>query len=87
MTLSVLSVASEAVPYVKTGGLADVRLTDGPRAGEMAKATLFPMTMDGQRLGVRLHPPHMGEHGTELLRGLGYADGDIAALQAKHVVA
>jgi len=70
-----------------TGGLVDVRLTDGPRVGETAKATLFPLTMDGQRLGVRLQPPRMGEHGAELLRGLGYADGDIAALQARHVVA
>jgi len=45
-----------------TGGLADVRLADGPKAGQTAKATLFPITMDGQRLGVRMHPPRMGEH-------------------------
>ncbi|TFZ06289.1 CoA transferase [Ramlibacter henchirensis] len=70
-----------------TGGLADVRLTDGPRAGETAKATLCPITMEGHRLGVRLHPPRMGEHTEELLRGLGYGEGDIAALRGKHVVA
>ena len=70
-----------------TGGLADVRLTDGPKAGQTAKATLAPITMGGQRLGVRLHPPRMGEHTEELLRGLGYADGDIAALRGRHVVA
>jgi crotonobetainyl-CoA:carnitine CoA-transferase CaiB-like acyl-CoA transferase len=38
-----------------TGGLADVRLTDGPRKGQTAKATLFPFTLDGARPGVR-HP-------------------------------
>ena len=70
-----------------TGGLADVRLTDGPRAGETAKATLAPITMAGQRLGVRLDPPRMGEHTAELLHGLGYTDGDIAGMRDRQVVA
>jgi len=70
-----------------TGGLADVRLTDGPRAGETAKATLAPITMAGQRLGVRLHPPRMGEHTAELLQGLGYTEGDIAGMRERQVVA
>jgi crotonobetainyl-CoA:carnitine CoA-transferase CaiB-like acyl-CoA transferase len=70
-----------------TGGLADVTLPDGERAGQTAQTTLFPFTMDGQRLGVRLHPPRMGEHTAELLRGLGFADGEIASLQARRVVA
>ena len=70
-----------------TGGLAEVRLTDGPRAGETAQAALFPLTLAGERLGVRLQPPRMGEHGAELLRELGYAAGDIDALRARHVVA
>jgi crotonobetainyl-CoA:carnitine CoA-transferase CaiB-like acyl-CoA transferase len=69
-----------------TGALADVRLTDGPRAGETAKATLLPVTMQGERLGVRLHPPRMGEHTADLLAELGYTDNDIAALRARHVV-
>ena len=33
--------------------LVDVRLPDGPKAGQTVKTTLFPITMDGQRLGVR----------------------------------
>jgi crotonobetainyl-CoA:carnitine CoA-transferase CaiB-like acyl-CoA transferase len=70
-----------------TGGLADVRLSDGPRAGQTAKATLFPITMAGERLGVRMDPPTMGEHTAELLRGLGYTETDVAALQARAVVA
>ena len=70
-----------------TGGLADIRLPDGARAGQSAKTTLLPFTMDGQRLGVRLQPPHKGEHTGEVLAGLGYSPADIAALQARAAVA
>ena len=31
------------------------------------KTTLLPITLDGQRLGVRLDPPRLGEHSRELL--------------------
>ncbi len=70
-----------------TGGLADITLPDGARAGETAKTTLFPFTLDGQRLGVRLDPPRMGAHTTELLHGLGYAASDIERLRAQAAVA
>jgi len=69
-----------------TGALADVRLPDGPKAGETAKATLFPITMDGERLGVRMHPPRMGEHTAGLLAELGYTEQDVAALRGRHIV-
>ena len=72
---------------VATGGLADVTLTDGPKAGQSAKATLFPFTMAGRRLGVRLQPPRMGEHSRALLAGLGYAEPEIAALYAGAAIA
>jgi crotonobetainyl-CoA:carnitine CoA-transferase CaiB-like acyl-CoA transferase len=70
-----------------TGGLADVRLPDGPKAGETVKTTLFPFTMDGQRLGVRLHPPRLGEHSRELLAGAGFLQPEIDELLARAVVA
>ncbi len=70
-----------------TGTLADVRLTDGARAGETAKTTLLPVTMDGERLGVRLQPPRTGEHTSELLTQLGYTDTDLADLRARQVIA
>jgi crotonobetainyl-CoA:carnitine CoA-transferase CaiB-like acyl-CoA transferase len=70
-----------------TGGLADMRLPDGPKAGETVKTTLFPITMDGRRLPVRLDPPRLGEHSRELLAGCGYGAGDIDELQARGVVA
>jgi crotonobetainyl-CoA:carnitine CoA-transferase CaiB-like acyl-CoA transferase len=72
---------------VATGGLADVTVADGPKAGQSVKTTLFPFTMDGQRLGVRLQPPRMGEHTEALLQGLGYASSEIDQLRAQAVVA
>ena len=70
-----------------TGSLADVRITDGPKAGQTAKTTLFPITLDGERLGVRMDPPTMGQHTGDLLRSLGYADGDIETLRKRRIVA
>ena len=70
-----------------TGGLADVRLTDGPKAGQIARAALFPFTMDGQRLGVRHQPPKRGENTDELLQGLGLSLADIENLRAIKAVA
>ncbi len=70
-----------------TGGLADITLPDGARAGQTARTTLLPFTLDGQRPGVRLQPPRRGEHTHEVLQGLGYSAQDIDALQAAHAVA
>ena len=69
-----------------TGGLADITLPDGERAGQTAQTTLFPFTMDGQRLGVRLNPPTLGQHTAELLAGLGYSAQAIDALRAGQAV-
>jgi crotonobetainyl-CoA:carnitine CoA-transferase CaiB-like acyl-CoA transferase len=69
-----------------TGGLADITLPDGERAGQTAKTTLLPFTMDGQRLKVRLNPPTLGEHTSELLAGLGYGAADIERLHREAAV-
>ena len=75
-------------PHLRaTGGLADVVLPDGPKAGQTVKTTLFPVTMGGQRLGVRLQPPRLGEHTHALLQGLGYGDDDIEALREQALIA
>ena len=70
-----------------TGGLADVRLTDGPQAGQTARAALLPMTLGGQRLGVRQHPPTAGQDTEALLQGLGLAPAEVQALRERGAVA
>ena len=70
-----------------TGGLADVRLTDGARAGDTAKAALLPFTMDGQRLGVRADPPAQGQDTDALLTGLGLSAQDVQSLRNAGAVA
>jgi crotonobetainyl-CoA:carnitine CoA-transferase CaiB-like acyl-CoA transferase len=72
---------------VATGGLADIRLTDGERAGATVKTTLFPFTLDGQRPGVRLNPPKRGEHTREVLGAVGMSRQEIDALIESHAVA
>jgi crotonobetainyl-CoA:carnitine CoA-transferase CaiB-like acyl-CoA transferase len=69
-----------------TGGLADVVLPDGDRAGATVKTTLLPVAMDGARLGVRLQPPRLGEHSQDLLRSLGVSDAEIARLRERGIV-
>lgn len=69
-----------------TGGLADVVLPDGDKAGQTVKTTLFPITMDGSRLPVRLQPPRLGEHCRELLLSAGYSSGEIDGLRERGVV-
>ncbi|MEP7062119.1 MAG: CaiB/BaiF CoA-transferase family protein [Betaproteobacteria bacterium] len=75
-------------PHLRaTGGLADVVLPDGDRRGQTVQTTLFPITLEGARLPVRIHPPQIGEHTQELLSGLGYAQAEIDALRKQHAVA
>ena len=70
-----------------TGGLAEVTLTDGERAGQTAQTTLLPLRMAGERLAVRQNPPRLGEHTAELLASLGYDAAQISAMQAAHAAA
>jgi crotonobetainyl-CoA:carnitine CoA-transferase CaiB-like acyl-CoA transferase len=70
-----------------TGGLADIELPDGQRAGQTVKTALFPITLAGKRLTVRQPPPRFAAHRDELLLGLGYARADIDDLKNRAVVA
>jgi crotonobetainyl-CoA:carnitine CoA-transferase CaiB-like acyl-CoA transferase len=69
-----------------TGGLADIQLTDGERAGQTVKTTLFPFTLAGERPGVRLNPPRRGEHTRQVLSDIGLSEHEIDVLiEAKAV--
>jgi crotonobetainyl-CoA:carnitine CoA-transferase CaiB-like acyl-CoA transferase len=72
---------------IASGGLADIVLPDGDRAGETTQTALFPFTMAGQRLGVRLNPPTKGEHTDAVLQALGIDASDIASLRALKAIA
>ena len=73
-----------------TGGLAPLTVpADASGAGRSVQTLvpLLPLSLDGQRLPVRLPPPSMGEHTRALLGELGYSVQDIDALLADGVVA
>jgi len=75
-------------PHLRaTGGLADIVLPDGERAGQTAQTSLFPFTLGGARLGVRLQPPTLGRDTNALLQALGYAQARIDALREQGVIA
>jgi crotonobetainyl-CoA:carnitine CoA-transferase CaiB-like acyl-CoA transferase len=65
-----------------TGGLAPLTLDDGRET----RVPLLPVTLNGERPGLRLQPPKVGEHTEELLAGIGYTRAQIAALLADHVI-
>lgn len=71
---------------LETGGLAEMEIPIGARAGERARAPLLPMSFDGRRLGVRHDPPYAGEHTRGLLAELGYAPTQIEAMLASDTV-
>lgn len=63
-----------------SGGLAPITLPDGRET----KTVLLPFTLGGERPGVRLSPPKLGEHSAELLAELGYSASEIEALSSIH---
>ncbi len=66
-----------------TGALVDVRMNDG----SASKVPLLPLTLGGQRPGLRLQPPLAGEHTRELLGQVGYSAEQIDALTRSHAAA
>ncbi len=66
-----------------TGGLGEVRMNDG----STSKVPLAPYTIDGERPGIRLQPPLLGEHTVALLAEVGYSDEAIARLVQAGVTA
>lgn len=65
-------------PIVKPQELFDdPHLNDGSES----KVPLLPMTLGGERPGIRLQPPLLGEHTDALLREVGCDDVLISALK------
>jgi crotonobetainyl-CoA:carnitine CoA-transferase CaiB-like acyl-CoA transferase len=71
-------------PHLRaTGGLAPLTLPDG----RATQVPLLPFTLGGERPGVRLQPPRLGEHTRELLAEVGYTAEEIDRLAREHVAA
>ena len=66
---------------LQSGGLAPITLPNG----QQTNTVLFPFAINGKRMGVRLNPPKLGEHSTELLTSLGYSADQAEKLGALHV--
>ena len=60
-----------------TGGLAPMTLPDG----RATQVPLLPITLAGERPGLRLNPPRLGEHTHALLLEVGYTSEQIAAME------
>ncbi len=70
-------------PHLRqTGGLAPMELPDGREAS----VPLLPIKLGGQRLGLRMNPPQLDAHGTELLLDLGYSAEEIVQLRRDGVL-
>jgi crotonobetainyl-CoA:carnitine CoA-transferase CaiB-like acyl-CoA transferase len=71
---------------IATDGLGEIEMSSGPRSGTTTKTPLLPITMDGQRLHIRLNPPKLGEHTQKLVKQLGYTDELIEDLILKKII-
>jgi crotonobetainyl-CoA:carnitine CoA-transferase CaiB-like acyl-CoA transferase len=70
-------------PHLKeSGGLLPLTLPDGTKTVTPA----LPIELAGRRLGTRLNPPKVSEHGREILAELGYGAADADNLVARGVV-
>ncbi len=65
-----------------TGGLAPITLPDG----KSTCTPLLPLTLDGQRPGVRFNPPRLGEHNDEVLGALGYTREQLRRLRDDGII-
>lgn len=61
------------------GGLLDMEMEDGGRC----KLPALPISLNGERLGLKMDPPKAGEHTVEILAALGL---DVTALREKGVI-
>lgn len=64
-------------PHLKeSGGLLEMSIPDG---GEISLPAL-PVAIDGERLGLKINPPEIGQHSKDILRALGLSETEIARM-------
>ena len=64
------------------GGLLDMEMEDGQRC----KLPALPISLDGDRLGLALDPPKVGEHNADILKSIGLSADDIKAMRADGLI-
>jgi crotonobetainyl-CoA:carnitine CoA-transferase CaiB-like acyl-CoA transferase len=75
-------------PHLNTGGgLLEITVPNGPKAGSRTKLPALALEMDGQRFGIRHDVPRQGEHTREVLAEMGLSEAEIAALVEAGTVA
>lgn len=58
---------------------------DHPRAGKI-KLVGPPVTYNGKKMEVRMPPPWLSEHTTEVMEELGYTSEEIEALRKRSII-
>jgi crotonobetainyl-CoA:carnitine CoA-transferase CaiB-like acyl-CoA transferase len=70
-------------PHLKASeGLLETKIN-----GKTIRVPALPLALGGKRLGKRTDPPGIGEHGRELLAGLGCSPQEIESLRERRIVA
>jgi crotonobetainyl-CoA:carnitine CoA-transferase CaiB-like acyl-CoA transferase len=67
---------------IASGGLLETRIDQ-----KTIRVPALPVALDGRRLPKRIDPPRVGEHGRELLAGLGCSPEEIESLRNRGIVA
>ena len=65
-----------------SGGLLDMELEDG----QAAKLPALPVALNGERIGLRLSPPKIGEHTDVVMREAGLSEDQISAMRDGGVI-
>lgn len=68
------------------GGLIDVTLTDGERAGNEIRLPALPLEISGKKFTAQRDIPSAGEHVDEVLADMGFSTEEILSLKEQQVV-
>ncbi len=70
-------------PHLRnSGGLIPVQIGDG----KQAELPALPLEFSNERLGLRLDIPEIGEHTSDVIKGLGFSENELAELVDRKIV-